>query len=231
MPGKCGPVLLAGSNAMVRHRRQVQQHREPGCALHQGPYGRTLEPEDEVALPMPWHRPVARLCRTFADHYVGTDEGFAPPPCARPRNTQCAAGAQTRSQLAPQRTSALHIQRLVDGLMADLHCLIARKVVPQPIGNLLRTPSHTPSSVLPAPMPASLPPHDWSINRRPAGSNDPARQPILHVGPQRRVGRELRSLWAARSALSMPLRSGRPILQTAASCCGISTQLSRNRRR
>jgi hypothetical protein len=49
------------------HGRQVQQHREPRRKLHEGSYGRTLEPEDKVAFPVSRHCPVVRFRRTFAD--------------------------------------------------------------------------------------------------------------------------------------------------------------------
>ena len=51
----------------------------------------------------------------------------------------------------------------------------------------------------------------------PARSHDDASQPFLDLGSQRRVARKLRLLWAASSALGVPLRCRRTILEAAAS--------------
>src|SRR3954453_19131186 len=76
---------------------------------------------------------------------------FAPSATARPRHPHRPPGPQAGGQLAPQRAAPLHVQRLVDGLVADAHRLIARKVEPQPAGNLLGAPRLAPPAVLPAP--------------------------------------------------------------------------------
>src|SRR6202035_4685559 len=81
---ECGAVLDASSRTVAIHGRQVQQHREPRRALHEGSYGRTLDPENKVALPVPRHCPVIRFRRAFADHHLGTNESFTPTACARP---------------------------------------------------------------------------------------------------------------------------------------------------
>ena len=104
-------------------------------ALYQGSYGRTLDPKNKVALPVPRHCPVIRFRRAFADHHLGTNESSTPTACARPRNTERSTRPQACGQLAPKPAAALHIQRLVDRLVADLHRLIVRKVVPQTLRN------------------------------------------------------------------------------------------------
>ena len=78
---------------------------------------------------------------------------------ARPRHPQRPPGAQAGGQLAAQRSPALHIQRLVDGFVADAHGLIVREVEPQAAGDLFRAPGRGPPSVLPPPVPATLPRH------------------------------------------------------------------------
>src|SRR4051812_10599741 len=83
--------------------------------------------------------------------------GFATSAAARPRHAQCSPSSQAGGQLVPQRASARHVQCLVDGLVADAHCLIAGKVEPQPLGDLLRAPRPGPLPVLPTPLPAAPP--------------------------------------------------------------------------
>src|SRR5215218_652004 len=136
---------------MAIHRRQVQQHGEPRRALHQRADRRTVEPEDEVPLPVPRHRAVLRLGRTLADEDLGSDERLATSTASRAWHAQGPTRAQALGQLASQRTTALDVERLVDGLMADAHRPVAREVEPQAPGDLLRAPRPGPSPVLPPP--------------------------------------------------------------------------------
>ena len=69
--------------AVARHRREVQQHREPRRALDEGADRRTPEPEDEIPLPVPRNRAVICLSRALADHHLQGDEGLALPARAR----------------------------------------------------------------------------------------------------------------------------------------------------
>ena len=136
-----------------------------------------------------------------------------PPARARPRHAQRPARAQAGRQLALQRSPALYVERLADGLVTDPHGLVPGKVEPQALGNLLRAPRRSPPPVLPSPMPATLPGHGRAGHRGPARSDNDAGKPILHVPPQRRIHRKLRRLRPARRALSVPLRGGRPVIQ------------------
>src|SRR4029453_5774028 len=102
-------------------------------------------------LPMPRHGPVVRLCWALADLHLGGDMRLPPTAAPRPRHAECPPGAQARRQLSPQRTAALNIERLIDGLMADPHRTIARKVEPQTPRDLLRAPSPRPAPTLPRP--------------------------------------------------------------------------------
>jgi hypothetical protein len=63
--------------------------------------------------------------------------GFAPPAAAYPQHTP---GAQAGAQLASQRPLALHVQCLVDGLVADAYRFIVREVEPQAPSELLWAP-------------------------------------------------------------------------------------------
>ena len=84
MPGERGPILHANAGVMARHARQVEQEREPRGALHQRADGGTTQPQDEIPLPVPRHRPVGYLRRPLADQEFGRDEGLPPPAGARP---------------------------------------------------------------------------------------------------------------------------------------------------
>ena len=148
------------------------------------------------------------------------------PRPRHPRHPQRPAGPQARGQLAPQRAAPLYVQRLVDGLVADAHRLIARKVEPQPSGNLLGAPRLAPPAVLPAPLPG----HHRPANRGPARTGNLASQPVLNILPQRRVHSQLRWLRPTRRPLGMPLRRCRPILQAATARGRVAPQFTRDRR-
>jgi len=52
MPGQRRPVLHASVYAVLRHPRQVQQHREPRRALHQRADRGTVQSQDEIPFPV-----------------------------------------------------------------------------------------------------------------------------------------------------------------------------------
>ena len=129
-----------------------------------------------------------------------------------------------------QRATALYVERLIDGFVADAHGLASGKVEPQALGNLLRAPGRRPSPGLPRPVPAAFPGHGRAGHRRPARGDNDAGEPILHVAPQRRVGRQFRHLRTPGGPLGVPLRRGGPILQAATARGGVAPQLTRDRR-
>src|SRR4051794_41295323 len=151
MAGERGAVLLTDLIVAARHAGQVKQYCEPCRALHQGADRRAAQSYDEIPLPVARHCPVGRFRRALADHDLRGEVGFAASAAARPRHAQCPPGPQAGGQLAPQRAAALHVQCLVDGLVADAHRLIAGEVEPQPPGDLLRAPRPGPLPVLPCP--------------------------------------------------------------------------------
>src|SRR5690242_676635 len=126
------------------------------------------------------------------------------------------------------RAAALDVERLVDGLVADPHRLVAGEVEPQPPGDLLRAPRARPAPVLPPSVTTAFPGHRRPGDRRPAGSDDGAGQPVSHVRPQRRVRGQLRT---PRRPLGVPLGRGGAILQAAAPRRSVAPQLARDRRR
>ena len=230
-PASAGPfVLLAGLRSVALHRREVQQHREPCRALDEGADRGTTQPEDQVSFPMAGHGPVVRLGRALADEDLVGDERLAPALRACARHPQCPAGPQACGQLALQRTPALHVERLVDRLVADAHAPVIRVVEPQTLSDLLRAPRPRPASALPRPVPAPLPRHGRPGHRGAARSDDGPGEPFPHIGPQRRTRRELRPLRTTRCPLRVPLRGGRPVIQVAAPRRRVAPQLARDRR-
>ena len=67
-------------------------------------------------------------------------------------------------------------------------------------------------------------------NRSTAWCHYHARQPILHIRPQRQVDRHLRWLRPLSRPFSMPLRRGGPILQLATARGSVAAQFTRDRR-
>jgi hypothetical protein len=164
---------------------------------------------------MPRHRAVGRRGRPLADQQFRRDEVRASSATARPRHAQRPARAQTRRQLTAQRAASLHIQRLVDGLVADTHRFIFREVAREAPSNLLRAPRTSPPPRLSPPVPTSLPCHHRPRNHRAAWRHDHASQPLLHVLAQLSMDRELRRLGPARGAIRMPLGRRRSVLEAA----------------
>jgi hypothetical protein len=118
---------------------QVQKQQVADGPLDQGAdRGAADLADDQVAFPVAGHGPVPGLGGTFADHHHVLDvpgpavaaAGAAPGP----------ARAQAPGQLPAQLAAALHVQRLVDGLVAHMHHGIARELDPQPTGDLHRRP-------------------------------------------------------------------------------------------
>ena len=229
VPGQRRAVLLARPVAVARHRRQVQQHREPRRALDEGAGGGAAKAQDEIPLPMAWHRTAPRLCRALADQNLRSDERLAPPARARPRYAQCPARPQARGQFTLQGAPTLDVERLVDGLVADAHGAVARKVEPQAFGNLLRAPCHSPSPVLPSPMPSTFPRHRRAGHRRPARCGHGTDQSVLDIRLQCRIGGQLHRLRSSRCPLRVPLCDCRPVIQIAAPRRRVTPQFPRHR--
>src|ERR1700733_943416 len=229
MSSECGSILHASLVAMIRHARQVQQKSEAWHALNQGAEGGTAKTQDEITFPVARHSPINCLRWTLADHDLGRDEGLAPPARTRSRYPQRPPSAQAGRQLAAQRATTLHEQRLIDSFMADAHGLIVREVDRQSPSNLLRAPGVCPSPMLPRSVPAAFPVHSRARSRSTTRSDDDPSQPLFHIGSQCRVESKLRQLWAASRSLGMPLRCRRAILQITASGRGVAPQLSRDR--
>ena len=113
-PARAGPLWTRFPFPVASHGWKVQQHREPGGSFNKRPDRGAVQSQDQVAFPMSWHCPVVGLGWAFADEDLGADEAAAPLPGSCPRDPQRSPGSQTRHQLPFERTSALHIKRLVD---------------------------------------------------------------------------------------------------------------------
>ena len=133
MTGKRGPVVDSLLLAVSWHAGKVQQHREPRGALNKGPDGGTLQSEDQVAFPVAWHCPVVGLGRSLGDHDLGVDELVAPPLGLGSGDSQRSPGSQTSHEFASESSSALHVERLVDGFVRDSHRLIMGEIDLEPV--------------------------------------------------------------------------------------------------
>ena len=194
-----------------------------------------------AALPRPMRRSPSQcpgparslgLGGPLADHDVGADQLLAATTAASPRRAQRPPGAQAGRQLAAQCPPPLDGQRLVNRLVRDPHRVIVGIRDPEPMGDLLRAPRCRPMSVLAAAMTSTTPgAHVWTRHGRPVLSHHGACEAVLHVAPQPIVRGQLGDLRARGTSGAVPLRSRRPIRQTAAPSRRVATSLSRDRRR
>src|SRR5262245_51138328 len=229
VPGERGTILDPKLFAVSFHARQMQQHREARRALYQGPDRGAVQTEDEIALPVPGNRAVLGFGRALADHDLWAHELLASRLRASPRDPQCAAGTQACNELTAQRTTALHVKRLVDGLVGDAHGVIIGEIDAEPFGDLLGAPRVGPSSVLATSMTATDPAHLRAGYGCAFGRHDRAGETPLHVAPQGVVAGELGNLGAAHPSICVPLRSRSAILESAASGCSVAPELARDR--
>ena len=139
-----GPFLTLGAGAVLVGW-QMQQHHEATGPLDERADRGAIGPEDQVALPVAGDGAVGRLGGPLADHDLLADEALAASSGASARDAQRPAGPQAGDELSLQRAAALHVEGLVDRLMGDPHRLIIGKLDLQPVGDLLRdsTPSPT----------------------------------------------------------------------------------------
>ena len=173
--------------------------------------------DDEVAFPVSRNRSVLGLGGPLADHDVGAYTLLAATTAASPRRAQRPPGAQAGRQLAAQCPPPLDVQRLVNRLVRDPHRVIVGILDPEPMGDLLRAPRCRPMSVLAAAMTSTTPgAHVWARHGRPVLSHHCACEAVLHVAPQPIVRGQLGYFRALGTSGAAPLRSRRPIRQTAA---------------
>ena len=93
MTGKRRPVLHARDGAVAFHSGKMQQHCEPRGAFHQSADRRSAQADDQVAFPVSGYGPIRCFRRSFTDHDLRRDEGFAPPAATCPRHAQCPSPA------------------------------------------------------------------------------------------------------------------------------------------
>jgi hypothetical protein len=150
-------------------------------------------------------------------------------PATRPRYAQRTASAEAGGELAAQGSPALHVQRLVYGLVADAHRRVLGKIEPQAARDLLRAPRATPPSDLSAAVPTPLPRYVRPGDRGSVRSDDHAGQSVLHVGPQRRIHGQACGLRATGYPIGVPLRGRGTVIEPAAARGGVPPQLPRDR--
>src|SRR5918995_1043565 len=205
------PVLWARRVTVARKAGKMEQHREAGCTLNQRSNRRAAKAQDEVSFPVPWHRPIGRFGRTLADPDLGRDKPLAAPADARPWHPQHPPCSQAGREFAAQRSSALDEEGLINGFVADAHCLVVREVDRQVPGDLFRAPGPGPSPILSLAMPAALPGHGRTGNGDATRRDDDARQSLLPISAQGRVEGKLRRFRATGRSLGMPLGGRRAI--------------------
>ena len=235
MTGKRRPVLHARDGAVAFHSGKMQQHCEPRGAFHQSADRRSAQADDQVTFPVSGYGPISCFRRSFTDHDLRRDEGFAPPAATCPRHAQCPSRAKAGGQLTTECAAALYVERLIDRLMTDPHRLIfgpvPRIVDPKTVRDLLRTPGPGPSPVLPRPMPTTVPDDAWPLDHRSIRCRDPTRKPILHIAPQRLIRCQLGWLRPFGGPISMPLRRRCSVVQATASGRRVAPHLAGDRRR
>ena len=97
----------------------MQQHCEPRGAFHQSADRRSAQADDQVTFPVSGYGPISCFRRSFTDHDLRRDEGFAPPAATCPRHAQCPSRAKAGGQLTTECAAALYVERLIDRLMTD----------------------------------------------------------------------------------------------------------------
>ena len=234
VPGEGRAVLRVGrahAHRVSRHPRQVQEEREARGALDHRADGRTAQPQNQVAFPMPRHRAVVHLRRALADHQLRCHEPLAGGPRPRPGHAQRPSRAQAGGELAPQCAAPLDVERLIDRLVADAHRRIVGKIKRQAPRDLLRTPRPAPAPVLATAVPPALPCDGRPAHRCTIRRSDHPGQPLLHILPQPPVHRQHGELRTPRRTVRMPLGGGRAVVERAAAGRRVAAQLTRDRRR
>src|SRR5690606_15342036 len=207
--------------------REMDKQRVTGLALDNRADCGTLQPDQQIALPMPRNSTISGFRRAFADERFRRDVRPGLPPRPLPRDAQRPARAEIPDEFTFESATTFDIERLVDGLWADAHGLIIREIDRQPMRDLLRAPSPGPGSVLPMGFaPAGEPRWLGTGDDRAVGARDLPRQAIGDICVQSRVRDELRDLRSLRGHIRLPLRDCRPVLQLPAPCGCVASQLT-----
>ena len=105
MTGKRRPVLHARDGAVAFHSGKMQQHCEPRGAFHQSADRRSAQADDQVTFPVSGYGPISCFRRSFTDHDLRRDEGFAPPAATCPRHAQCPSRANATCSVQTDPTA------------------------------------------------------------------------------------------------------------------------------
>ena len=208
--GERRPVLDPRLEAMAFHRRQAQQHREPGGAFDERADRRAVQAEDEVAFPVAGNGPIFDLGGAFADHDLRCDELLAASAGASSRHPKRPTGSQASDQLALERAAALDEERLIDRLVGDAHGLIIGEVDPETVRDLFRAPR-----LRPAPVGAP------SVTAADEAHLGPATSVAVGSSDRRRRGDPARSLAAVRCTTSFAT-FGRLARRSACHCAVVA---------
>ena len=105
---------------------QVEQDREPACALDEGADRGLVTANNEVAFPVSRDRPVLDLGRPVTD-LERVLVGAVLAPLRSAGNSLFPLQAQLLGQVSPQVPAGLNVEGLVDRLVTHLHTLIIRE--------------------------------------------------------------------------------------------------------
>lgn len=174
--------------------------------------------------------PVTGLGRTFADHDLGGDEGFAAACGTGARSPERPPGAQTGRQFLPQRSAALNVKGLINCLVTDPHRGFLGEIKLQSARDLLGTPGSGPPSRLARSEPTPFPRDLRTLDRHPIWPSDQTRKTVLHIVAKKIVRHQFRHLRPARRALGMPLSRCRPVRKTASPGRCVAPEFARDGR-
>ena len=133
---------------MSLHPRKMQQHREACCSLDQRADGRTVQSENQIALPVTPDGPVFGFGWTFTDHDFGRDKRLAFSSGARAWRSQRSPCSKAGGQLASEPAARLNEQGLINRFVTDPHLRVVRKVQWQSTSDLLGAPGARPATTL-----------------------------------------------------------------------------------
>jgi hypothetical protein len=177
------------------------------------------------------NRAVFGLGGAFADQRLRCD--VRPRPLSGPgsRDPKRPSGAQAGDQLAVERAAGLHVERLVDRLVADPHRLIIGELDREPVHDLLRAPRLYPSAITPMRLVPTFPFPTGRAESLAVVGADHTGQSVLDVGTQPVVGHQLRDLRSPSAPFGMPLCKRRLVVQPIGPRRGVAAKLPRDRRR
>ena len=171
---------------------------------------------------------ISDLCGPLAEHQLRRDEVSTALACSGLRDSQCATSTQAGCQLTLERAPTLDVERLVDGFVRDPHGCIIGEFKPKSLADLLRAPTLAPAAICTSTMTAAVPRHLRVRQSFATRVHYGSRKPLLNIGSQPVVERELRYLGPLRCTLGLPLRHRSSVMQFPSPRGCVAPQLARD---